>query len=66
MDIQTRSDAGTPVVAAVPQGELAAAYVGIAERLHAKLLALGGADGAGAAGGAGGAGGGVGPKITME
>ncbi|KAG2446195.1 hypothetical protein HXX76_000788 [Chlamydomonas incerta] len=56
VDIQTRSDAGTPVVAADPKGELAAAYVAIAERLHAKLLALE------AAGGAGGAG----PKIVME
>ncbi|KAG2440485.1 hypothetical protein HYH02_010364 [Chlamydomonas schloesseri] len=67
VDIQTRSDAGTPVVAAAPQGELAAAYVGIAQRLHAKLLALGGGGGGVAAGGGGGgAAAGGAPKIIIE
>jgi ATP-binding protein involved in chromosome partitioning len=40
IDIQAKSDAGTPVVASDPKGELAAAYVGIAERLVAKLQQL--------------------------
>ncbi|KAG2497962.1 hypothetical protein HYH03_004223 [Edaphochlamys debaryana] len=62
VDIQEKSDAGTPVVAADPQGPLAAAYVGIAERIMAALGRLEGAGGQGA----GGQGRGAGPEITVE
>ncbi|PNH08772.1 Iron-sulfur protein NUBPL [Tetrabaena socialis] len=54
VDIQTKSDAGTPVVASEPRGELAAAYGHIAERIMAQLAQLG----AGAQQ--------QGPRITVE
>ncbi|GFR41450.1 hypothetical protein Agub_g2137 [Astrephomene gubernaculifera] len=54
VDIQTKSDAGTPVVASDPRGDLAGVYVDIARRIHTQLQERGAA---GAAGG---------PSITVE
>ncbi|GIL72378.1 hypothetical protein Vretimale_4158 [Volvox reticuliferus] len=41
VDIQSKSDAGTPVVASDPRGALAASYTHIAERIIARLQQLG-------------------------
>ncbi|GLC33856.1 hypothetical protein PLESTB_000512000 [Pleodorina starrii] len=53
VDIQAKSDAGTPVVASDPRGDLAAAYSHIAERIHSRLQQLGSSQTAA-------------PKITVE